>query len=174
MGPSNEAVAAGVGLVAGGLALAPAITAVLALSASVIRQELSSFDAARDLTLFGMVGQFDGLDSALGVVPLVVILIGALVVELVAAVAVVVTTRSSSAGPYPWLPLVLIATGVTVALTTMLLLPVLGGADDVGNPQPAVDHPYGLTGPGWAHLMLAGLVATAAGALIRSTREWLE
>jgi hypothetical protein len=90
------------------------------------------------------------------------------------AIAVLVTTRSSSAGPFPWLPVVLVVTGVAVALTTMLLIPVLGSADDVDNPQPAVDHPYGLTGPGWAHFMLAGVVATASGALIRSTREWLE
>jgi hypothetical protein len=172
-GPSTDAIAAGVGLVAGGLALAPLITAVLALTSPVVRQELSSFDAGRELTLFGMIGQFDGLDSAPGVVPLVVVLVTALVIQLIAAVALLVTTRPSSAGALPWLPLVLIVTGAAVALTTMLLIPVLGGADDVGNPQPAVDHPYGLTGPGWAHLMLAGLVATASGALIRSTREWL-
>jgi hypothetical protein len=172
VGRSTEAVAAGVGLVAGGLALAPLITTVLALTAPVVRQELSSADAGRQLTLFGMIGQFDGLDSATGVVPVVVIVVAALVVQLIAALAVLVATRSSSAGPLPWLPLVLIVTGVAVALTTMLLIPVLSSADDVGNPQPAVDHPYGLTGPGWAHLMLAGLVGTATGVLIRSVREW--
>jgi len=98
----------------------------------------------------------------------------ALVGQLIAASALLATTRSGSAGPLPWLPVMLIVTGAAVALTTMLLIPVLGGADDVGNPQPAVDHPYGLTGPGWAQLMLAGVVATATGALIRSTRQWLE
>jgi hypothetical protein len=174
VGRSTDAVAAGVGLVAGGLALAPLITTVLAFTAPAVRQELSSFDAGRELTLFGMVGQFDGLDSATGVVALVLIVVTALVVQLIAAVAVLVTTRSSSAGPLPWLPVVLMVSGGAVALTTMLLIPVLGSADDVDNPQPAVDHPYGLTGPGWAYLMLAGVVATAAGALIRSTREWLE
>ena len=173
-GRSTDAVAAGVGLVAGGLALAPLITSVLALTAPAVRQDLSSFDAARQLTLFGTVGQFDGLDSATGVVALVVIVVIALVGQLIAASALLATTRSGSAGPLPWLPVMLIVTGAAVALTTMLLIPVLGGADDVGNPQPAVDHPYGLTGPGWAQLMLAGVVATATGALIRSTRQWLE
>jgi len=174
VGRSTDAVAAGVGLVAGGLALAPLITSVLALTAPAVRQDLSSFDAARQLTLFGTVGQFDGLDSATGVVALVVIVVIALVGQLIAASALLATTRSGSAGPLPWLPVMLIVTGAAVALTTMLLIPVLGGADDVGNPQPAVDHPYGLTGPGWAQLMLAGVVATATGALIRSTRQWLE
>jgi hypothetical protein len=156
------------------LALAPLITSVLALAAPAVRQDLSSSDGPRQLTLFGMVGQFDGLDSATGVVALIVFVIVALMGQSIAAVIVVVTTRSRSAGPLPWLPVVLVVTGVAVALTTVLLIPVLAGADDVGNPQPAVDQPYGLTGPGWAQLMLAGVVATATGALIRSTRQWLE
>jgi hypothetical protein len=108
------------------------------------------------------------------VVALVVIMVVALVGQSIAAVAVLVTTRSGSAGPFRWLPVVLMVTGVAVSLTTMLLIPVLASADDVDNPQPAVDHPYGLTGPGWAHLVLAGVVATEAGALIRSTPQWLE
>jgi hypothetical protein len=165
-----------VGIVAGGLALAPLIATVLALTAPAVRQELSSADAGRELTLFGTMGQFDGLDSATGVVPVIVVVVVALLVQLVAALAVLVTTRSESDGPLPlpWLPAVLMVTGVVVALAPLLLSPVLGSADDVGNPQPAVDHPYGLTGPGWAHLVLAGVVATAAGALIRSARSWLE
>jgi hypothetical protein len=177
---STDAVAAGVGLVAGGLALAPLITTVLALAAPVVRQELSSFDAGdagvagRELTLFGMIGQFDGLDSATGVVPIVILVVAALLVQGFAATTVLATTRSGSAGPFPWLPQVLMAAGVAVVLTTMLLVPVLSSADDVDNPRPAVDQPYGLTGPGWAYLMLAGVVAIATGALIRSTRTWLE
>jgi hypothetical protein len=55
-----------------------------------------------------------------------------------------------------------------------LLIPVLSSADDTGNPEPAVDAPYGFTAAGWAHLILAGVVAIAAAALIRSAREWIE
>jgi hypothetical protein len=161
-------------LLAGGLALLPLITSVLALTAPAVRQELSSSDEARQLTLFGMIGQFDGLDSAIGVVPLVLIVVFALVVQAVAASAVLISTRSESTGAPPWTPAVLIVTGAVVLVTTMLLIPVLGSADDVGNPEPAVDHPYGLTGFGWAHLMLAGVVAIAAASIVRSARAWLE
>jgi hypothetical protein len=51
--------------------------------------------------VFGMVGRFDGLDSATGVMALVIIVLIALVGQLVATVAVLVTTRSGSAGPFP-------------------------------------------------------------------------
>jgi hypothetical protein len=74
---SSEAVATAVGVVAGGLALAPLIATVLALTTPAVRQELSSAVAERRLTLFGMIGQFDGLESATGVVPLVVVLVAA-------------------------------------------------------------------------------------------------
>jgi hypothetical protein len=171
---STEAVAAAVGLVAGGLALAPLIATVLALTTPAVRQELSSAEAGRHLTLFGMVGQFDGLDSAIGVVPVVVLLVMALLVQLVVAVGLLVTSRPGASGAWRWLPAVLMGTGVAVVVTTLLLVPVLGNADDVGNPEPAVDAPYGLTAAGWAHLTLAGGVAIAAAALIRSAREWLE
>jgi hypothetical protein len=69
---------------------------------------------------------------------------------------------------------VLAVTGATIVAATLLLLPVLSSADDVDNHEPAVDVPYGLTGPGAAHLLLAGVVAIAAAVLIRSARDWLE
>jgi hypothetical protein len=161
-------------VVAGGLALAPLIATVLALTTPAVRQELSSAVAGRHLTLFGLIGQFDGLASATGVVPLVVVLVAALVVQLVVTLGLLVTSRPGSSAELRWLPGVLMGTGVAVVATTLLWIPVLSSADDTGNPEPAVDAPYGFTAAGWAHLILAGVVAIAAAALIRSAREWIE
>jgi hypothetical protein len=171
---SDDAIRTTINLVSGSIALAPLIATVIALTTPTVRQNLSSAASERRLTLLGMWGQFDGLESATGVVPLVVVLVVALLAQVVAAVAVLATTRPESSALPRWPPVALMVTGSVTVVIGLLLVPVLGNADDVGNPQPAVDAPYGLTGTGWVHLTLAGVVAIVGAALIRSTREWIE
>lgn len=171
---TDDAVTTAVELVVRGIALAPLIATVIGLTSPAVLQDLSSAESARRLTLLGMVGQFDGLESAIGVVPLVLILVAALLLQLVGAVVLLLGTDSGPIRAPSWLPSAVAVTGGLVVVVTLLLVPVLASADDVSNPRPPVPNPYGLTGIGWAHLTLAGVVAIAAGWLIHSARAWLE